>query len=238
MGRNGLRTYRSSNSSVARPISGRVRSTTVTAMEDPGAGSGSDNGAAGADSGRARGWPGRGARRRAGPGGLRNRGGGRAGGGSRAEGRDGYVVALKKTMSDYPDDLRELVEDYLEQLRFSQIRADRGSRGGDALLAARRGQADPAGARARDGALDRARSRARAARGRGARADPHLLPDPRRPAGDGRRRAATRHADLARQVRRERRDPRRRRSLRRGDAPVHRASRRATRPLCWPRSGS
>ena len=36
MRRNGLRTYRSSNSSVERPINGRGRSTTVTAMEDPG----------------------------------------------------------------------------------------------------------------------------------------------------------------------------------------------------------
>ena len=52
-------------------------------------------------------------------GGLRNGSGGGPGGRSRAESNDGYAVALKKTMGDYPDDLRELVEGYLEQLRFS-----------------------------------------------------------------------------------------------------------------------
>src|SRR5262245_2043456 len=90
---------------------------------DGGTGSrpGSDNGAAGTDSRGARSRPGRGARRRAGARGFRIRGGGREGGGSRAEGRDGYVVALNRAMSEYPDDLREQVEDYLEELRFSHI---------------------------------------------------------------------------------------------------------------------
>src|SRR6476659_8256480 len=87
--------------------------------QDPG--SGSDNGTAGADRAGARRRPGRGARRQVGPGGLRVRGGGREGGGSRAEGRDGYVVALNRAMSEYPDDLREQVESYLEGMRFSQI---------------------------------------------------------------------------------------------------------------------
>src|SRR5262245_30915603 len=87
----------------------------------PGTGSRSDNGAAGTDSGGARGRPGRRARRRPGPRGLRVRGGGREGGGSRAEGRDGYVVALTEAMAEYPDDLREWVEEYLRGLRFSQI---------------------------------------------------------------------------------------------------------------------
>src|SRR6266480_7707971 len=82
---------------------------------------GSDNGAAEPDSRRARVRTGRGARRRAGAASLGDGGGGRARGGSRTEGRDGYVVALKQAMGSYPDDLRELVEDYLEQLRFSPI---------------------------------------------------------------------------------------------------------------------
>src|SRR5690242_6137275 len=84
-------------------------------------GSGSDNGAVGADSGGARGRTRRGAGRRAGKRGLRVRGVGGTGGGSRAEGRDGYVVALTKAMSEYPDELRQLVEDYLERLRFAAI---------------------------------------------------------------------------------------------------------------------
>src|SRR5947208_1318616 len=87
----------------------------------PGARFASDNGAAGTDRQGARRRPGRGARRGAGAGGLPVRRGGRAGGGSRPEGRDGYVVALKRAMSEYPDDLRELVEDYLDRLRFSSI---------------------------------------------------------------------------------------------------------------------
>ena len=47
-------------------------------------------------------------------------------------------------MGEYPEDLRELVDSYLEGLRFSPISHHRGPRGGDALLAARRRQADPA----------------------------------------------------------------------------------------------
>ncbi len=50
----------------------------------------------------------------------------------------------------YPDHLRAEVEGYLETLRFSDEFATTGPRRGDALLAARRRQADPAGARARD----------------------------------------------------------------------------------------
>jgi geranylgeranyl diphosphate synthase, type II len=87
----------------------------------PGTRSGGDNGTAETDSRRARGRSGLRSRRRAGSGGLRFRGGGREGGGGRDEGRDGYVVALKEAMAEYPDDLREQVEDYLEQLRFSHI---------------------------------------------------------------------------------------------------------------------
>ena len=59
--------------------------------------------------------------------------------------------------SGYPDDLRALVEDYLGSLRFSDEPATAGPRRGDALLAAGRRQADPAGAHARD----RARARRR-----------------------------------------------------------------------------
>jgi geranylgeranyl diphosphate synthase, type II len=87
----------------------------------PGTRSGDANGAAETDSRRARRRSGLRSRRRAGSGGLRFRGGGREGGGGRDEGRDGYVVALKEAMAEYPDDLREQVEDYLEQLRFSHI---------------------------------------------------------------------------------------------------------------------
>ncbi len=72
--------------------------------------------------------------------------------------------------------------------------ADGRARGGDALLAARRRQAHPAGARARDRACYRPRAERGAAARRGDRADPHLLADPRRPAGDGRRRPAPRDA--------------------------------------------
>src|SRR3954471_19420171 len=87
----------------------------------PGTGSGSDNGAAETARRRARGESDLRARRRAGAGGLRFRGGGREGGGGRAEGRDGYVAALNEAMAEYPDDLREQVEDYLDGLRFSHI---------------------------------------------------------------------------------------------------------------------
>ena len=106
---------------------------------------------------------------------------------------------------------------------------DRRARRGDALLAARRRQADPPGALPRDRALGGHRPRRGAARRGGDRADPHLLADPRRPAGDGRRRAAPRAADLARRLRRGRRDPRRRRPLRRGDPAVQRAPVRGAR---------
>src|SRR3954453_13332146 len=87
----------------------------------PGARFASDNGAAGTDSRGARGRTRRGARRRFGAGGLPVRRGGGTGRRSRPEGRDGYVVALKQAMTEYPDDLRQLVEDYLDQLRFSSI---------------------------------------------------------------------------------------------------------------------
>src|SRR5215207_1219806 len=84
-------------------------------------GPGSDNGATAADSAGTRSRSGQGTRSRAGARGFRIRGGGGEGGGDRAEGRDGYEVALKEAMAEYPDDLREQVEDYLEGLRFSQI---------------------------------------------------------------------------------------------------------------------
>src|SRR4051812_41288308 len=99
----------------ARPINYR------DADGGPASRSGSDNGAAPADSPGAGGRSGRRARRRAGARGFRIRGGGRQGRGGRAEGRDGYVVALNEAMAEYPDDLREQVEDYLEGLRFSHI---------------------------------------------------------------------------------------------------------------------
>ena len=50
----------------------------------------------------------------------------------------------------YPDHLRVEIERYLEQMRFSEEPLTAGPGGGDALLAARGGQADPPGARARD----------------------------------------------------------------------------------------
>ena len=62
-------------------------------------------------------------------------------------------------VSDYPEDLRELVDDYLERAPLLGRPGDGGPGRGDALLAARRRQADPAGAGAGDGALDRARAR-------------------------------------------------------------------------------
>ena len=120
-------------------------------------------------------------------------------------------------LAAYPDDLRELVEGYLADLRFSDRAATAGLdeamrysllAGGKrirpvlCLAAARAAGTDPSAGPAR--------------RGRD-RAHPHLLADPRRPAGDGRRRAASRPADLARRLRRGRRDPRRRRAVRRGD---------------------
>ena len=121
---------------------------------------------------------------------------------------------------DYPDELRALVEDYLEGLRFSSAAATAG------LDEAMRYSLLAGGKRIRPVlCLATARSiRDRAALGAarrgGDRADPHLFADPRRPAGDGRRRAAPRAPDLARRLRRERRDPGRRRPLRRGDPPL------------------
>ena len=50
----------------------------------------------------------------------------------------------------YPEHLRAQVERYLESLRFVGRARGRRPRGGDALLAAGRRQAHPAGARARD----------------------------------------------------------------------------------------
>src|SRR5690242_7183796 len=95
----------------ARPIN--YRDGDGSRAADPG----SDNRATGADRERTRGRPGIRTRRSAGSGGfgIRSRSG--TGSGSRAEGRDGYVVALTRAMAEYPDDLRELVEDYLKQLR-------------------------------------------------------------------------------------------------------------------------
>jgi geranylgeranyl diphosphate synthase, type II len=99
----------------ARPIN--YRDGDGSRAADPG----SDNSATGADSERARGRSGLRTRRSTGSRGfgIRSRSG--SGSGSRAEGRDGYVVALNRAMAEYPDDLRELVEDYLKQLHFSSI---------------------------------------------------------------------------------------------------------------------
>ena len=106
----------------------------------------------------------------------------------------GRAARRRRAMSAaYPEDLRQQVEDYLATLRFvGGARARGRPRGGDALLAARRRQAHPAGAGARDRRGGRARARRGAAARRGDRDDPHLLADPRRPAGDGRRRPAPR----------------------------------------------
>ena len=112
----------------------------------------------------------------------------------------------------------------------------RPARRGDALLAARRRQADPAGAGAGDRRGARPRPRRGAAARRGARDDPHLLADPRRPAGDGRRRPAPRQADLPRGLRRGRRDPRRATGCSpRRCALVLARTRRARRRTCSPR---
>ena len=115
---------------------------------------------------------------------------------------------------------------------------DRGPRRCDALLAARRRQADPAGALPGRRPFGRNRPGPGAARRGGDRAHPHLLADPRRPAGDGRRRAAPRAPDLARRPRRGRRDPRRRRAVRGGDPALLRAPARASPSGCWRRSAS
>ena len=123
-------------------------------------------------------------------------------------------------------------------LRFGAEPATAGSPGGDALLAARRRQADPARARARDRPRRSSSRLQRAAARGGARAHPHLLADPRRPAGDGRRRPAPRPADLPQGVRRGRRDPRRRRPLRRGVPPRPRPPAGRAGAACWPRSAS
>ena len=64
----------------------------------------------------------------------------------------------------YPDALREQVEAHLARPALLRRPARRRARGGDALLAARRRQAHPAGARARDGALARPRRRPRCCR--------------------------------------------------------------------------
>ena len=124
------------------------------------------------------------------------------------------------------------------ELAVLRSRGDRRPRRGDALLAARRRQADPAGALPRRGALGGHRPGRGAAGGGGDRAHPHLLADPRRPAGDGRRRAAPRAADLARRLRRGRRDPRRRRPLRGGDPALLRAPGGRARTGCSRRSPS
>ena len=58
----------------------------------------------------------------------------------------------------------QLVEDYLRELRFSSEPRDRGPRRGDALLAAGRRQADPAGADARDRARARRATRSASCR--------------------------------------------------------------------------
>ena len=121
-------------------------------------------------------------------------------------------------VNEYPEDLRQQVEDYLGALRF----ADPDTQGADGLQEAMRYSLLAGGKRIRP-VLALATARAlgeepasvlplAAAR----RADPHLLADPRRPAGDGRRRPAPRAPDLPSRLRRGRRDPRRRRSLRGG----------------------
>ena len=123
-------------------------------------------------------------------------------------------------MADYPDELRELVDDYLGGLSFGDDPETAGLEEAMALLAAGRRQAGPPGALPGDGALGWGRSRIRPARRGGDRAGPYLLAHPRRPAGDGRRRPAPGKADVAQEVRRGRGDPRRRRALRRGDQPL------------------
>ena len=99
-------------------------------------------------------------------------------------------------MSEYPDDLREQVESYLEGIRFSQIPPTEGLEDAmrySLLAGGKRIRPVLALATARSIGLDPERVLPAA--------DPHLLPDPRRPARDGRRRASTRDADGTRQVR-------------------------------------
>ena len=107
---------------------------------------------------------------------------------------------------------------------------DRGARRGDALLAARRRQADPAGAGAGDRALARAPSRESVLPAAAAIELIHtysLIHDdlPAMDDDELRRGRPTSHVVY----RRERRDPGRRRAVRRGAAPVHRAPGGASR---------
>ena len=131
-------------------------------------------------------------------------------------------------MADYPDELRELVDDYLGGLSFGDDRETAGLEeamaysllaGGKrvrpvlCLATARSAGADPGVGPSRCGSD---------------RAGPYVLAHPRRPAGDGRRRPAAGKAHVAQEVRRGRGDSRRRRALRRSDQPLPlRAGRRA-----------
>ena len=121
-------------------------------------------------------------------------------------------------VSEYPEDLRELVDGYLAGLRFS-------SRTRPGLEEAMRYSLLAGGKRIRP-VLALATARAigidregAARRGRVELIHAYSLIHDDLPAmdDDDLRRG---HADLAREVRRERRDPRRRRPLRRGDAPL------------------
>ena len=126
----------------------------------------------------------------------------------------------------YPEDLRDLVDAALAELRFSPAPRTAGLEEAMrySLLAGGK-RVRPVLALATARALGAPPERFLPVASRD-RADPHLLADPRRPAGDGRRRPAPRQADLPQALRRGRRDPRRRRPLRRGGAPLLRAARR------------
>ena len=90
-------------------------------------------------------------------------------------------------MSSYPDDLRELVENYLTGLRFSAIPETEGldeAMRYSLLAGGKRIRPVLALATARSLGVEPESMLPAAARDR---ADPHLLADPRRPAGDGRR---------------------------------------------------
>ena len=113
---------------------------------------------------------------------------------TRSTARSASRIRPRAELAAYPDDLRELVEGYLAELRFSDRAATAGLDEAMrcsllakpaswidilCLAAARAALADPAAVLPGSGRD---------------RAHPHLLADPRRPARDGRRRAAARTA--------------------------------------------
>src|SRR6202046_1832807 len=113
----------------------------------------------------------------------------------------------------FPENLRDDVERYLEQVRFSDEAATLGLEEAMrySLLAGGK-RIRPVLVLATAEAVGRERAPVLAPAAGGDRADPHVLADPRRPAGDGQRRPASGSAHLSSRVRRGRCDPRRRRA--------------------------